>query len=56
LGVLLAFRLWVYRLLPFLDRFAELTPACCGTCPTCIGAGATGATMTWLGTLRRDED
>ena len=52
--MLLAVRLWLYRLVPFLDRWAEVAPACCGTCPTGLGATATGATMTWLGTVRRD--
>ena len=52
--MLLGLRLWLYRVVPFLDRWAEVTPACCGTCPTCVGTAATGATLTWLGTLRRD--
>jgi hypothetical protein len=51
--VLLQLRLWLYRAVPFLDRFAEAAPACCGTCPACVGAAATGATMTWLGAKRR---
>ena len=52
--MLLSLRLWLYRSIPFFERWAEVTPACCGTCPTCVGATATGATMTWLGSLRRD--
>jgi hypothetical protein len=54
--VLLRLRFWVYRVLPFFDRWAEIAPACCGTCPTCIGATATGATATWLGSLRRSDE
>jgi len=54
-GVLLRVRFWLYRALPFLGRWSELAPACCGTCPTCLGATATGATVTWLGALRRSD-
>jgi hypothetical protein len=54
--VLLKLRFWIYRALPFLGRWSEMAPACCGTCPTCIGAAATGATTTWLGSLRRSDD
>ena len=54
--VLLRLRLWFFRTVPFLDRWAEAAPACCGTCPTCMGTVASGATLTWLGSLRRDED
>lgn len=50
--MLLGAKLWLHRLLPFVNRWAEVAPACCGTCPTCIGATATGATMTWIGSLR----
>jgi hypothetical protein len=53
---MLAFRLWIFRLIPFLDRWAEAAPACCGTCPTCVGTTATGAAMTFVGSLRRDRD
>jgi hypothetical protein len=51
---MLSLRFFLYRLLPFLDRWAEAAPTCCGTCPTCVGTVASGATITWLGTLRRD--
>jgi len=47
--MLLRLRLWFYRALPFLERWSEYAPACCGTCPTCLGATATGASVTWLG-------
>jgi hypothetical protein len=40
---LLVLRLKLIGLLPFLSRWLEATPtACCGTCPTCIGAAVTG--------------
>jgi hypothetical protein len=54
--MLLTLRFWLYRALPFLGRWSEMAPACCGTCPTFVGATATGATVTWLGALRRRED
>jgi hypothetical protein len=54
--MVLAARIWILRLVPFLDRWAEAAPACCGTCPTCVGATATGAAMTFVGSLRRDRD
>ncbi|MFY9579601.1 MAG: hypothetical protein WAQ33_09780 [Gaiellaceae bacterium] len=53
--MLLRLRLWLYRVVPFLDRWAEAAPACCGTCPTCVGSVASGATITWLGSLRRGD-
>ncbi len=37
-------RFRIFRLLPFMARWAEITPACCGICPTCVGA-AVGATL-----------
>jgi hypothetical protein len=52
----LRLRLWLYRALPFLERWGEYAPACCGTCPTCLGATATGASITWLGAKRSPED
>jgi hypothetical protein len=51
--MLVRLRLWFYRVVPFLDRWTEAAPACCGTCPTCVGTVATGATVTWFGSLRR---
>jgi hypothetical protein len=35
-------RLKLTALFPFLSRWIETAPACCGVCPTCIGAAATG--------------
>ncbi len=32
-------------LFPFLSRWIEVSPACCGVCPTCIGAAATGVLL-----------
>jgi hypothetical protein len=33
-------------LLPFLSRWIEVAPAaCCGVCPTCIGAAITGLAL-----------
>src|SRR5919201_3138970 len=49
-------RLWLYRALPFLERWGEYAPACCGTCPTFLGATATGASITWLGAKRWSLD
>jgi hypothetical protein len=34
-------RLKLLSLLPFLSRWIEVAPACCGMCPTCIGTAAT---------------
>jgi hypothetical protein len=38
-------RLRLLRLLPFLSRWIEVAPACCGVCPTCIGATVTGLVL-----------
>ncbi len=35
-------RLRLIALFPFLSRWIEVSPACCGVCPTCIGTAATG--------------
>jgi len=35
-------RLKLIALFPFFSRWVEASPACCGVCPTCIGAAATG--------------
>jgi hypothetical protein len=43
--MLLRLRFWLYRALPFLERWSEYAPACCGTCPSCLGATATGASI-----------
>jgi hypothetical protein len=37
------FRLKLIALFPLLSRWLEVAPAtCCGVCPTCFGATATG--------------
>jgi hypothetical protein len=41
-------RLWLVRLLPFLGRWMETSPACCGVCPTCLTATAGGLTITMV--------
>jgi hypothetical protein len=33
-------RLKLLTLLPFLSRWINASPACCGMCPTCIGTTA----------------
>jgi hypothetical protein len=53
MGVVLRLRFWLLRMAPFLERWMEVAPACCGTCPSCLGATAGGMTTTLLGTLRR---
>jgi hypothetical protein len=49
--------MWRYRLLklvPFLSRWIEATPACCGVCPTCITTTAGSLLLPMLGD-KRDE-
>ena len=29
-------RLWLVKLFPFLSRWIEVAPACCGVCATCV--------------------
>jgi hypothetical protein len=50
---MLRLRLWLLRIAPFLERWVEVAPACCGTCPTCLGATAAGMTSTFVGSIRR---
>ena len=39
-------RLWLLQTLPFLNRWLDVTPAaCCGVCPTCLTAAASGLTI-----------
>jgi hypothetical protein len=35
-------RLRLLMLFPFLSRWLEVSPACCGMCPTCVGTAAGG--------------
>jgi hypothetical protein len=42
-GVRFCSRMLRYRLLvlfPFLSRWLEVAPACCGVCPMCVGTAA----------------
>jgi hypothetical protein len=48
-------RLWLLRLMPFLGRWLEVVPACCGGCPTCATAGITGLTLEVLGSKPPDD-
>jgi hypothetical protein len=35
-------RLWLLKLFPFLSRWIEVAPACCGVCASCMTNTATG--------------
>jgi hypothetical protein len=35
-------RMKLLALFPFLARWIEVSPACCGACPTCFGVAAGG--------------
>ena len=49
-------RLWLLRLLPFLDRWIEAAPAaCCGACPTCLTATAGGLTLSIIASRQGEE-
>jgi hypothetical protein len=48
-------RLWVIKLLPFVGKWMDAAPACCGGCPTCIGTAATGLTLEVLAGKRVDD-
>jgi hypothetical protein len=51
------FRLRLIALFPFLSRWIEVSPACCGACPTCIGAAATGMLLPMVfGEQRKTKD
>jgi len=49
-------RLWLFRLLPFLGRWFEAAPMCCGACPTCASTAVTGLTLEVLGTKPREHE
>ena len=54
---MLRLRLWVVRMLPFLERWVDAVPAaCCGTCPTCVGTAAAGVATHVVATLRKTDD
>jgi hypothetical protein len=46
------FRLALLKFLPFLSRWIEVAPACCGTCPTCAAVGVSGLTAQLVGSMR----
>jgi hypothetical protein len=48
-------RLWLIKLLPFLGKYTDVTASCCGGCPTCIGAAATGMTLDVLSARPTDD-
>jgi hypothetical protein len=48
-------RLWLIRMMPFLSKYLDVAPACCGTCPTCIGTAATGLTLELFSSKPKDE-
>jgi hypothetical protein len=49
------FRLWLLRLFPFMDKWLNFAPACCGTCPTCATAGITGIALDLIASKPRDD-
>jgi hypothetical protein len=49
-------RLWLLRLMPSLGKWLELTPACCGTCPTCASTAVTGLTLEVIGAKPKQDD
>jgi hypothetical protein len=49
-------RLWMLRLFPFVEKWLHVGPACCGTCPTCVSAGAAGIALDLVASNSRTED
>jgi hypothetical protein len=49
-------RLWLFRMMPFLGRWFEAAPMCCGGCPTCATATVTGLTLEAIGTRPKSDD
>ncbi len=50
-------RLWLIRMLPFMSRWIEASPAaCCGVCGTCLTATASGLTIEAFGKHRAKRD
>jgi hypothetical protein len=42
----MSLRVAMLRVMPFVSRWVEVAPAaCCGVCPTCIGATLTGLAL-----------
>src|SRR6476646_7864833 len=43
-------RLWLLRLVPFMNRWVDAAPAaCCGVCGPCLTAAASGLTIEAIG-------
>jgi hypothetical protein len=48
--------LWLFKLVPFLNRWSEAAPAaCCGMCAQCLTIGATGLTIEAVAAKRPSE-
>jgi hypothetical protein len=50
--------MWRYRLirlLPFLSRWIEVSPACCGVCPTCLTTTAGNLLLPMLSDKHREH-
>ena len=46
----LVIKLWIFGVLPFLNRWSEAAPAaCCGVCGPCLTATASGLTLEVIG-------
>jgi hypothetical protein len=46
----LLLKLWIFGVLPFLNRWSEAAPAaCCGVCGPCLTATASGLTLEVIG-------
>ena len=48
-------RLWLIKAMPFLGKWLEVAPACCGTCPTCAGTAVSGLTLELFGATRTSD-
>jgi hypothetical protein len=51
--------MWRYRLLtllPFLGKWIEASPACCGVCPTCLTATAGGLLLPMVSARHKADD
>jgi len=48
-------RLWTLKLFPFMEKWLHVAPACCGTCPTCLGVGVTGLALDLVAAKRTDR-
>jgi hypothetical protein len=49
-------KLWLFRIVPFMNRWSEAAPAaCCGVCGPCFIAAASGLTVEAVNGLRQDK-